>query len=211
MYREVINGLRGRQAKILGHEEYFESAVILPLIEKDGQLCVLFELRAHHLVHQPGEISFPGGKIEKEDRGPAQAAIRETCEELGLRAEDIEIICPLDIMVSPFNTIVYPFLALLKNCQLVQPSPDEVEEVFYVPLNFFLDHDPLYKPIWLTVSAPDDFPFDMIPQGRNYPFRKGYYPQFFYLWKDRVIWGLTARILTHFLRLLKESAPVIKF
>lgn len=205
MYKKAIESLSGRHPQILGHDEYFESAVTLPLVEQNGQYCILFQKRADKLIHQPGEISFPGGKIEPEDSSPQEAAIRETCEELGLKPEDIKVIAPLDIMVSPFNAIVYPFLAQIVNPDIINPNPDEVDEIFYVPLEFFLKCDPLYKPIWITVSAPDDFPFDMIPQGKAYPFRKGILPQFFYVWEDRVIWGLTARILTHFLRLLRTA------
>ena len=203
MYKQKIQSLSGRQAKILGHEDYFESAVILPLVEKDDKYWVLFQKRADN-IHQPGEISFPGGKIEPEDSDPQAAAVRETCEEIGLNPENIKVIAPLDIMVSPLNTIVYPFLGEIINSDLIQANPDEVAELFYVPLEFFLNCDPLYKPIALSMSAPDDFPFDMIPQGKAYPFLKGIWPQFFYVWEDRVIWGLTARILTHFLRLLKS-------
>lgn len=203
MYKQKIRSLSGRQAKILGHEDYFESAVILPLVEKDDKYWVLFQKRADN-IHQPGEISFPGGKIEPEDSDPQAAAVRETCEEIGLNPEDIKVIAPLDIMVSPLNTIVYPFLGEIINSDLIQANPDEVAELFYVPLEFFLNCDPLYKPIALSMSAPDDFPFDMIPQGKAYPFLKGIWPQFFYVWEDRVIWGLTARILTHFLRLIKS-------
>lgn len=203
MYKQKIQSLSGRQAKILGHEDYFESAVILPLVEKDDKYWVLFQKRADN-IHQPGEISFPGGKIEPEDSDPQAAAVRETCEEIGLNPEDIKVIAPLDIMVSPLNTIVYPFLGEIINSDLIQANPDEVAELFYVPLEFFLNCDPLYKPIALSMSAPDDFPFDMIPQGKAYPFLKGIWPQFFYVWEDRVIWGLTARILTHFLRLIKS-------
>lgn len=203
MYKQAIQCLSGRQANILGHEDCFESAVILPLVEKDGQYWILFQKRADN-IHQPGEISFPGGRIETEDSNPQEAAVRETCEEIGLNPEDIKVIAPLDIMVSPLNTIVYPFLGEIINPDLIKANPAEVAELFYVPLEFFLNCDPLYKPIALSMSAPEDFPFDMIPQGKAYPFMKGIWPQFFYVWEDRVIWGLTARILTHFLRLIKS-------
>jgi len=205
VYKKAIERLRGRIPKILGHEEYFESAVILPLVEQEGQYRILFQKRADKLIHQPGEISFPGGKIEPEDSSPQAAAIRETCEELGLEPKHIQVITPLDIMVSPFNAIVYPYLAHITEPEIIVPNPDEVDEIFYVPLDFLLNCEPLYKPIWISVSAPEDFPFEMIPQGKAYPFRNGTLPQFFYLWEDRVIWGLTARILTHFLKLLRAA------
>ncbi|HQA08394.1 MAG TPA: CoA pyrophosphatase [Syntrophomonadaceae bacterium] len=205
MYQNAIQGLKGRRAHILGHENYFESAVTLPLVEKDGQIYVLFQKRANNVL-QPGEVSFPGGRIESTDGGPQEAAIRETCEELGLRPEHIEVIAPLDIMVSPFNAIVYPFLVKIINPELINPNPEEVAEIFYVPLDYLINYDPLHKVLWVTVDYSEDFPFELIPHGKNYPFRKGTLPQFFYIWKDWVIWGLTARILNHFLTLLKTNS-----
>lgn len=204
MLQAKINHLRDRQAGILGHDNMFESAVVMPLLEKDGEYSVLFEKRASKLIHQPGEISFPGGKIEVTDESAENAAIREACEELDIEPHNIEIVCPLDIMVSPFNVIVYPFLAILNDYEKLKPSPDEVEEIFCVPLNYFIAYEPLYNKIYLNPSAPEDFPFDMIPQGKNYPFRRGVLPQIFYVWEDKVIWGLTARILNHFLCLIED-------
>ncbi len=201
---ERICSLRGRHPSILGHEEYFRSAVLLPLVMKDNQICIIFEKRADN-IHQPGEVSFPGGRIDADDAGPEQAAVRETCEELGLHLSDIEVIAPLDIMVSPFNVIVYPYLAQINSRRALCPNPDEVAEVFYVPLDFFLNYEPMRKSIYLTVGgASEDFPFEIIPQGKNYPFRKGVLPQFFYLWEDYVIWGLTARIINHFVGLIRN-------
>lgn len=205
MYQNAIQSLRGRQAQILGHENCFQSAVTLPLVEKDGQICVLFEKRANNVI-QPGEVSFPGGRIEAADSSPQEAAIRETCEELGLTPEHIEVIAPLDIMVSPFNAIVYPFLVRITEWELINPSPAEVAEIFYVPLDYLVHYDPLYKSLMVTIDFTEDFPFDMIPHGKNYPFRKGILPQFFYVWQHWVIWGLTARILNHFLNIIKDNS-----
>ncbi|HOQ09243.1 MAG TPA: CoA pyrophosphatase [Syntrophomonadaceae bacterium] len=202
MFENAIQSLRGRKPHILGHENCFESAVALPLVEKDGQVCVLFEKRSDNVL-QPGEVSFPGGRIEPDDSSPQEAAVRETCEELGLRPERIEVIAPLDIMVSPFNAIVYPFLIKILNPELINPNWEEVAEIFYVPLDYLLNYDPLYKSLLVTVDYTEDFPFELIPHGKNYPFRKGTLPQFFYIWEHWVIWGLTARILNHFLALLR--------
>ena len=202
MFENAIQSLRGRKPHILGHENCFESAVALPLVERDGQVCVLFEKRSDNVL-QPGEVSFPGGRIEPDDSSPQEAAVRETCEELGLRPERIEVIAPLDIMVSPFNAIVYPFLIKILNPELINPNWEEVAEIFYVPLDYLLNYDPLYKSLLVTVDYTEDFPFELIPHGKNYPFRKGTLPQFFYIWEHWVIWGLTARILNHFLALLR--------
>lgn len=201
-----INSLRGREANILGQEKLFKSAVILPLININNEICVLFEKRAADLLHQPGEISFPGGKIEPDDISPERGAIRETCEELGLQPHNIEVIAPLDIMVSPFHVIVYPFVAYIDDINNIKASCDEVEEVFYVPLDYLLENTPISYKMWLNVEPEQDFPFELIPQGKNYPFHKSYIPQLFWQWHDHVIWGLTARILNNFLTLLRSEA-----
>ncbi|MDD2586367.1 MAG: CoA pyrophosphatase [Syntrophomonadaceae bacterium] len=202
MLENKIATLQGRQPDILDHEKSSRSAVLLPLVKIASELYVLFEKRSYKLDFQPGEICFPGGGIEEFDGNPTNAAIRETCEELGVKPEQIEVVTPLDIMVSPFNTIVYPYLAYIHNCQHIRINPAEVENFFYVPLSYLLEHKPLYKTIPITPSIPADFPVELIPQGANYPFRHGSLPQYFYFWQDEVIWGLTARILHHFINLL---------
>ncbi|HZK43140.1 MAG TPA: CoA pyrophosphatase [Syntrophomonadaceae bacterium] len=200
-----ISKLQGRNAEILGMQYAFRSAVLLPLVEVDGRICVLFEKRASNLMHQPGEISFPGGKIEPTDESIKQGAIRETCEELGLEPKNIKVIADLDITVSPFNVIVYPFVAFIDDIKNVQASPDEVEEAFYVPLDYLLEKGPVKHDMWLDVAAEQDFPFDLIPQGKDYPFRRVHIPQLFWIWNEHVIWGLTARILNNFIALLKSD------
>ncbi len=202
---DKMNSLRGRQARILGQDQVFSSAVILPLVKINGQMCVIFEKRSNDLMHQPGEVSFPGGKLEPSDASPEAGAIRETCEELGLKPENIEVIAPLDIVVSPFNMIVYPFAAYIDDYNHINANADEVEEVFYVPLDYLAETKPVQHKMWLNVDAKQDFPFDLIPQGKGYPFRQAYIPQLFWVWDEHVIWGLTARILNHFITLLREE------
>src|SRR5690625_2585093 len=85
----IITKLKNREPSILGRENYREYAVLIPLIENENETHILFEIRSANLRSQPGDICFPGGKIDKEDRGPRHAAIRETSEELGiLRSEE---------------------------------------------------------------------------------------------------------------------------
>jgi peroxisomal coenzyme A diphosphatase NUDT7 len=201
----AIEALRGRKPDILGHDTAIKNAVLLPLVEFQGETCVLFEKRASHMKQQPGEICFPGGGIEDHDPGNAESAIRETCEELGIRADNIELIAALDIMVSPFDFILYPYLGYIKDFSQIKPNPDEVESVFCVPLNYLLNCQPISTKMHLSVDAAQDYPFELIPQGKDYPFRQGTYPVQFLLWKEHVIWGMTARILLNFLNLLKDS------
>lgn len=193
-----------RTQNILGFEKSFLSAVFLPLVEMDGQTCILFEKRASDLKVQPGEICFPGGRIDRIDASPAQAAIRETTEELGLADEDISILAPLDIVVSPFSAIIYPFVGQIHNPQDIKINSSEVAEIFYVPLNYLLEQQPIEQKLSLKVTFPEDYPFELVPGGKNYPYRDAIMPQQFYIWQDRIIWGLTARILHHFLDLINS-------
>jgi len=199
---EKIAVIREREPQILGHESMFKSAVLLPIVEDKGEKCVLFEKRAHSLGHQPGEICFPGGKVEPGEE-PRAAAVRETCEELGIKSQEIELLMPLDILVSPFGAIVYPFVGQLDGVGELCPNPDEVDRLFWVPINFFMENRPLKHTMAVRLIPGDDYPFDLVPGGTSYPFREGVYPQLFYRYEGEVIWGMTARILDHFINLLR--------
>lgn len=141
--------------------------------------------------------------MESTDGGALQTARRETEEELGLSKEDLVIIAPLDILVTPFNTIVYPFLSQIKDHSKIQPT-NEVESVFYVPLDFLLRAEPIDSSTEIKLLPPENFNYELIPNGVNYGWRGGVYPVYFYIWEDRVIWGMTARILRHFIDLYRE-------
>lgn len=203
MLNKRIAALKGRKAGVLGQEEFFRSAVILPLIKDNGEIKILFEKRSSKLDHQPGEICFPGGKVEPTDGNEQNTAIRETCEELGIVPGQIEIVAPLDVFVSPFNVIVSPFVAYLKDYQNIHYNSDEVDKIFYVPLSHFLQNKPQVQTLRLNLTLPRDYPYHLIPHGRGYPWRQGVYKQFFYFWQDEVIWGLTAYILNSFIKLLQ--------
>ncbi len=207
MLGDKISSFAGRNAKILGHENTFKSAVLLPLMVADEKYFVLFEKRAFSMNRQPGEICFPGGAKEPTDDYSQYTAIRESSEELGIPTDCFEVIAPLDIMVSSFNSIIIPYLAQIKiqDPSMLRINKDEVENVLLIPLDFFLENDPEVHYIKTSAQVPDDFPFHLIPNGRNYPFRTGCIPQYFYIWEGETIWGLTASILHHFIDLLKKA------
>lgn len=198
----IYNLLNNRKPFVMGHQALFQSAVLVPLIEQNGQLYVLLEQRALHMRRQPGEIGFPGGRIDPHDRDPQAAAVRETCEELGIDADQIEIVGPLDYVVTAFQ-IVFPFVGRIKQPELIRPNPDEVANVFCVSLKHFQEASPELYLVNLRMEPPDHFPFDLIPDGRHYKWRGGQIPEYFYEYEGRVIWGLTARILHHFLTLIR--------
>lgn len=173
------------------------ASVLILLVETDRGLEVVFEERAHHLKTQPGEISFPGGGIEA-DETPAQAAIRETCEELLVEPQQIELIGPLDYYVTPFELILSPWVGKLTQGSLSR-NPDEVARVFTVPLQDFIDHAPEIHYTHHHVTPSADFPFP------DYPFRSLTTKTYFYHVRGETIWGMTAKVMANFVDLLKKQ------
>lgn len=181
---------------------YMKSSVLIPIIGDKNDLSLLYEVRSENLSNQPNEICFPGGRIEQGET-KEEAAKRETIEELLLKPENVEILGPSDILVTPFNTVIYPYIGLLKDYN-GNYNKDEVKEVFSVPISFLLSHEPLCHYIDVSLIPRDDFPYDLIQNGRNYKWGKGKYPVYFYLYEDKIIWGITARITYDFIKNLKN-------
>lgn len=178
-------------------------SVLIPLVEKDNKTHILFEVRSKTLNSQPGETCFPGGRIENNE-SPKDAATRETYEELGISDNNIDVISPLDLLVSPFNFIVHPYVGRFKNIDDLNINKDEVDHIFLVPLDFLLECEPLEYINTIGVNRCNDFPFDLIGNP-NYQFKTAPYPTQFYIYNNYVIWGLTAKILTNFLNILKSD------
>ncbi|WP_404332986.1 NUDIX hydrolase [Mesobacillus maritimus] len=201
----IFNKLKGRNPKILGQEDFFRVSVLLPLVEKDGETHVLFEVRASHMRRQPNEVCFPGGKLDKNDQSEMHCAIRETTEELGIQEQDITDVIPLDYLVSAFGTIIYPFVGFIDDLTKLRPNPDEVGNVFTVPLSYLQQTEPDRYKINFEVKPEDGFPFNLIVGGENYNWQTRHVDELFYTYEGNVIWGLTARILTHFLELTEKE------
>lgn len=174
-------------------------SVIIPLIKRKGEIHLLFEKRALTLRNQPGEISFPGGRIEKNE-SPWDAAIRETCEELLIEEKDLEIYSEGDFLVNPYAAIIYSFIGeIKKDFYEITPSKAEVESIFTVPLKFFMETEPKAYSINLKVNRSDDFPYHLIPNGKNYKFKRGREEVLFYQYKGEIIWGFTAKMARRFI------------
>ncbi len=198
----ILAKLKSHTPSILGSNKYSKYAVLIPLIQKNDEIHVLFEKRSLNLRRQPGEICFPGGRMDSIDSDEKSAAIRETTEELNICNDDIPEVFPLDYMVSPFGMMVYPFAGIITNPGNIQPNPTEVGEIFTVPLSFFIHHEPEIYHIEFKVEPEKNFPFDLIIGGENYNWRTRGIEEYFYRYEDKVIWGLTARILAHFIELI---------
>ena len=192
-------------------------AVLIPLIEReDGNVDVLFETRAQELDAQPGEICFPGGAMEDEE-SPLETALRETCEEIGVAADDIEIIGEMDSLNNA-GLQIDVFVGLLKGVTVsgedrpaerqtqrfsgLTLSDAEVEDVFTIPLTFFLKNKPEVHYVRMVPDVPADFPYEKVGQGPDYPWRDSRYSVLIYDWPGRYLWGMTAKIVERFVAIL---------
>ncbi|MCM3767832.1 CoA pyrophosphatase [Neobacillus niacini] len=199
----ILSKLNNHIPSILGSKKFSKYAVMVPLILKEDGIHVLFEVRSMQLRRQPGEICFPGGKIDREDDNAESAAIRETMEELGITKDCISQAFPLDFMVSPFGMMVYPFAGFITAPEKITPNPAEVGEIFTVPLDFFVQHEPEIYHIEFKVEPEKNFPFDLIVGGENYNWTTRGMEEYFYQYEGKTIWGLTARILAHFIEIVR--------
>ncbi len=188
-----LSDFAGRRPLMIGERLFKKYAVLVPLVEQHGGPAVLFERRSDKLRRQPGEICFPGGKLEP-DETPQECAERETSEELLVSERQIRIYGPGDTFVSPFNLIIYPFIGFIKDYRFTC-NPEEVAEVIAVPLDFFLNHSPEKYKGTVVNKLPTDFPYERIPGGENYPWATGTHNILFYQYDRHLIWGITALIV----------------
>lgn len=155
------------------------SAVLIPLLEVDGELSVVFTRRSATLPVHPGEISFPGGHIEADDASTLDAAMREAWEEIGLPANRCEVLGAMDDFSTVTGYRITPHVVLIRGPFEFKPLQEEVAEVLCVP--------------WATFDTqPADYRLEVFRKGR-----REHFP--LYRHEGHVIWGATARIMADFL------------
>ena len=191
MIKTIENIFNKRDAKPLGI--YKKSAVVILLQEWSGELHIIFEVRSLNLKHQPGDICLPGGRLELNET-PKEAAIRETKEELNLNSTDFEIIGEMDYFVSPYNSIIYPYVGKL-HMDIFEVNNDEVHEIIKIPLSYFLNTEPMLYELEVLPNLKENFPFHLIKGGRDYKFSSGKLDEYFYEYNGYIIWGFTALII----------------
>jgi len=171
-------------------------AVMALITEKSGVPCFIYEKRALTLNRQPGEICFPGGRMEPGE-SPLNAAVRETCEELGISEKNIRVLGQADFVLTFYNTQIFPFVGVLEGVKTedIVVSPAEVDKIFTVPLDLFAQKPERRSQLTFSMAFPPDFPFELIPRGKEYRWGKPReYSELFYEFGGEIIWGLTARI-----------------
>ena len=186
---------------ILGKEEYFNSAVLIPLFLVEGEYHLLFEKRAAS-IRQGGEICFPGGEVEESDADYIEAAIRETEEEIGIIRKDIKIIGRMDTLIGPRGITVEPIVSELNLSNLNECVIDktEVERVFSVPVSYFERNEPkIYKvlsKINYKMFNEEGEEESLIPiDGNEKTYTENVRKVLVYKVNGEVIWGITARLV----------------
>ncbi len=189
--KDVSEALRDRPVGVVGKRKEF--AVMIPILEKDGEAHLLFEVRSKDIA-QPGDVCFPGGRIE-EGEGIVEAALRETEEETGIPASEIEVLGRFDSVLEVNRIRMHTAVGKLpENYESLLKPDEEVAEVFTVPLSFFMETEPDYYR-GKIIQDTEGFPYEKHNIDPNYRWRDAWQDIFFWHWDNHTIWGLTAAII----------------
>ena len=160
------------------------AAVLVPLVSHADGMTVLLTRRTESLSDHAGQISFPGGRKQASDRSPEETALRETEEEIGVAPARVEIVGRLNAHDTGTGFRVMPVVGMIAPPLELVPDPDEVAEVFEVPLGFVLD--PANHRFETRILRGSERQIAVIP------------------YRDRFIWGLTARLLNDLAEVLRR-------
>lgn len=162
-------------AELMNKRGLTRAAVLIPVVNRPEGATLLLTQRTDHLDSHPGQVAFPGGKIEKGDRSPLDTALRETHEEVGLTHAHVD---PLGYL-PPYQTTsgfrIVPVVSVVQPPFDLVPDENEVADVFEVPLSFLMNPDNHDK------------------QSRVWENRRRYF--FVMPYRDYYIWGVTAGII----------------
>lgn len=174
--------LQSRAPQTLSGEQFKPAAVLVPIQEQaDGDYLVLTQ-RAEMLNSHRGQVAFPGGRVDPEDQGALEAALRESYEEIGIEPAHVRILGQLDQVTAAANYRVTPFVGLIPSPYEFRLNLAETAAVFSVPISALLD------PGCFRVE-PRFFP----PHRRD--------PIYHFHYQGWDIWGATARIIKQLLEL----------
>lgn len=191
--RDVVGEAAMRLRDVFPVDEWMKqgpmrsAAVLVPLMDRPQGLTVLLTERNADLPEHPGQIAFPGGRLERGDADAVAAALRECEEEVGIPPTAVEVIGFLGAHMTLTGYAVTPVVGLVRPEVALTLDSREVASVFEVPLEFLLD------PRQQETEVREAF-------GRRFTLPV-------YRWQERRIWGATAYMLADLRRLLAESAP----
>jgi 8-oxo-dGTP pyrophosphatase MutT (NUDIX family) len=158
------------------------AAVLIPIVAHAQSLTVLFTQRTTHLRSHSGQVAFPGGRAEPGDASAEFTALREAEEEIGLRPASVELLARLPDYRTRTGYVVTPVIGLLTPPLALAPDPNEVAEIFEVPLEFLMD--------------------ERNRQRRTREFQGQTVGYYVFEYEQRVIWGATAGMLVNLNRML---------
>ncbi|MBL7178301.1 MAG: CoA pyrophosphatase [Desulfobacteraceae bacterium] len=170
-----------------GSTNYRPAGVLLPLLEEGGVCKVLFTKRTDSVEHHKGQISFPGGAVDKRDASIEETVLRETYEEIGLSEKDIEILGRIDdALTVASNYVIHPFVGMVTSMDDLAINRAEVKRVITVPLSLF---------------------HDVGSEKRRYPVEYDgvTYQTSAYEYREHIIWGATARIMENFMEIIGDK------
>lgn len=163
-----------------------QSSVLLLLFPHEEELFICLTKRPSTMSIHPGQISFPGGKVEKEDSSPEMTALREAREEIGIDTDRIQILGKLsDLYVEVSKFSIQPYLAWADEKPEFSVNYDEVEKLLFFPLSQFVRDEKISEVLLDTVTGP--------LQVKYYPF------------DGEIIWGATAMILSELIEILRSQ------
>lgn len=215
-YINILKSKLPEHPEPLGSERYLKTAVLVPLLDKNGECHLLFQVRAEH-IRQGGEICFPGGKFENnKDNNFLDTALRETREETNIKREKIKILGPINYYLAPAGILIYPYVGLLDIASEEELEPNqEVEKLFTVPLKWFLNNKP--EKYYAAIEVKPHFENEEGIIEKLLPVKELGLPKryltswdtrkhriFVYNVKDYKIWGMTAELIRELVRLIKS-------
>jgi 8-oxo-dGTP pyrophosphatase MutT (NUDIX family) len=161
-----------------------DAAVLMALTREDVPRLILTR-RAQHMNSHAGEVAFPGGKCDSSDASIIATALREAHEEIALEPSRVQVVGELGIFTSRIGMKVKPIIGLLDEMPTLTANPDEIESIFTVPLDVFLNQKPSYdhKVKYMGVNIA-------VPSFKH----EGY-----------VIWGLTGYMIVEFMRQVYDA------
>ena len=180
MERRIAAILASRPLKEITREDLVPSAVLVLLLERDGEDYILFTKRSDKVDCHKGEVSFPGGRLDPSDSNLLEAALREGAEEIGLAPHDVTILGRLDdTQTVTTGFVVTPYVGRIPYPYSFRINQEEIDELIFVPVQALAADS--------ATNAPG---VDGEEKGQGSP-------RFQY--RDHIIWGATARILRQFL------------
>lgn len=201
MLDQIKESIKNYNATIYGERK--KSAVLLPLIEVDGEVHVLYEVRSQH-VSQAGDSSFPGGRVE-EGESFEEAAVRETMEELNLDRDNIKVIGEIDYIVNQ-HVRIHCFVGELTGVEVSDIKPNlEVEQIYTIPLDYLLRNKPAYFKVGFDPIFEEQFLQELEREQKRYNLTNMKEKIPYYQIKTHSLWGFTANLTERFIQIIKKD------